>query len=263
MMSLDNALWIAGILLEAAVVGTLIYRRVWRILPLFSVYCAWDLLSNTGAYPLRQYFSAQYPTVYLVQVIVDAVFVLGVLVELAWSVLRPLRSSLSRRILVVIAILIVAVGAAILPFSGIHQFSTSDPAMQGIFRVQQTAAILRILFFLGLAGFSQLLSIGWRDRELQVATGLGFYSLASVTVSLLQSNQTMESQYRSLNVIVVASYLCSLLYWVVSFAQKEAKRREFTPQMQNFLLAVAGTARAQRVTLTDSKDTETQRRRRF
>ena len=43
-------------------------------------------------------------------------------------------------------------------------------------QLQHTVSILRILFFLVLAGGSQLLSIGWRDRELQVATGLGFYS---------------------------------------------------------------------------------------
>jgi hypothetical protein len=52
---------------------------------------------------------------------------------------------------------------------------------------------------------------------------------------------------------VAASYTCSLLYWVYCFAQQEAKRREFTPQMQNFLLAMAGTARSTRVSLSDSR----------
>jgi hypothetical protein len=58
----------------------------------------------------------------------------------------------------------------------------------------------------------------------------------------------------------VASYICSLLYWVFSFAQKEAERREFSPQMQGFLRAVAGTARATRVAMTDSSVTEAQKR---
>jgi hypothetical protein len=51
----------------------------------------------------------------------------------------------------------------------------------------------------------------------------------------------------------VASYICSLLYWVFSFAQKEAERREFTPQMRSFLLAAAGAARTTRVALNDSR----------
>ena len=52
---------------------------------------------------------------------------------------------------------------------------------------------------------------------------------------------------------MVASYVCSLLYWAYCFAQQEAARREFTPQMQNFLLAVAGTARSSRVSLSRSR----------
>ncbi len=50
----------------------------------------------------------------------------------------------------------------------------------------------------------------------------------------------------------MASFLCSLIYWVFSFAQKQAERREFTPQMQNMLLAVAGVARADRAALAES-----------
>jgi hypothetical protein len=55
-----------------------------------------------------------------------------------------------------------------------------------------------------------------------------------------------------LNQVGVASYLCSLIYWIVSFAQKEEVRQEFTPQMRSFLLTVTGFARASRVALADS-----------
>jgi len=60
----------------------------------------------------------------------------------------------------------------------------------------------------------------------------------------------------------VAAYLCSLLFWVFSFSQQEAARREFSPQMQGFLRAVAGTARATRVALADSTVSEAQGRNR-
>jgi uncharacterized membrane protein len=124
-------------------------------------------------------------------------------------------------------------------------------------RLQQTTSILRILFFLVLAGCSQLLSLGWRNRELQVATGLGFYSLVSLAVAMLNTHYAMGSQYTRLHQVVVASGLCSLLYWLFSFAQKEAERREFSPQMQSMLLAVAGTARNTRIAFTDSASSKT------
>lgn len=258
-MSLNNALWFVGIVTEAAVIGLLLYRRVWRMLPVFCVYCAWDLFSSTGAYAVFRFFPARYTTAYLVETIVDSALEFGILVELTWSVLRPLRASLPRGALIVIGVLIVALGAAIWPFSGIHQLASLAPAMRNLVRLEQTTSILRILFFLVLAGSSHLLSIGWRDRELQVATGLGLYSFASLVVEILHSHQAMGSQYRNLNQIVVASYLCSLTYWVFSFAQKEAVRREFTPQMQSLLLAVAGTARTTRVALTDSTTGKTRK----
>jgi hypothetical protein len=124
--------------------------------------------------------------------------------------------------------------------------------MYAVVRLQQTVSILRVLFFLILAGCSQWLALSWRDRELQVATGLGLYSLVSLGVTMLQTHQTKSVQYMHLNQIVVASFLCSLIYWVFSFAQKQAERREFTPQMQNMLLAVAGVARADRAALAES-----------
>lgn len=248
-MSLDNLLWLAGIVTEIAVVGLLLYRRIWRKLPVFCVYCAWDLFSNVGAYAVRRFFPHSYFTAYLVEIALDSALEFSVLIELAWSVLRPFRTSLPRSALLVIGGAVAVAGAAIWPFVTIPGLAGMPFKVHFLAQLQETASILRILFFLGLAGCSQLLSIGWRDRELQVATGLGFYSLFSLAVEVLHTHQKMGPQYNYLNRVVVASYLISLLYWSFSFAQKEAKRREFTPQMQSFLLAVAGTARTTRAGL--------------
>ncbi len=252
-MSLDNTIWLAGIVTEAVVVGLLIRKRVWRLLPLFFVYCVWDLLSNVGGFTGSHFLKlsdSNYITTYLVQTMIDSAFQFCVLVELVWSVLRPIRSSLPRFTFVALAALILAVGAAIWPFAALAGIAQETANVQLIVHLQQTTSILRILLFLGMAGCSQLLSIGWRDRELQVATGLGVYSLVSVGVTMMQAHQSTFAQYAHLNEFVVGSFVCSLLYWVFSFSQKEAERREFTPQMQNLLLAVAGVARAERSALT-------------
>lgn len=254
-MSLDNTLWLGYILTEVAVVGLLIYRRVWRLLPLFCVYCVWDVLSNTEGYVSAQLFnstSSHYLTTYLIQTAIDSLLQFCVLVELAWSVLRPVRSSLPRYTLVALSVITLLAGAAIWPFAALGGIAQLPANVQAVVHLQQTAAILRVLLFLGMAGCSQLLSIGWRDRELQVATGLGFYSIVSLGAAFLSTHQPTLHQYGHLNQIVIGSFLCSLFYWIFSFAQKEAERREFTPQMQNLLLAVAGVARAERTALTAS-----------
>ena len=251
-MSLNNLIWFATFAAEAVVVALLIFRCVWRTLPVFSVYCTWLLLVDATAFVVLRFFPARYFLFYLTTSVVYSILEFGVLVELAWSVLRPFRASLPRGSLVIVIGLILALGAAIWPFAVIPGFNNWPPQWHLLMRLEQTTAILRILFFLALAGGSQLLSIGWRNRELQVAAGLGFYSLVSLAVAMVQTHLTLGSQYTHLNQVEVASYIGSLLYWVVSFSQKEAARREFTPQMQSLLLAVAGSARSTRIALAES-----------
>ncbi len=261
MMSLDNTLWLGYIVIEAVVFGLLIYKRVWRTLPVFSIYIIWDLISNVGGFISQQIAPSSYnPVTYFIQTIIDSTLQFGILVELMWSVLRPVRASLSRWTLPAIAAVILLMGAAIWPFAILPGLADTSALGRQIGHLQQTVTILRILFFLGLAACSQLLSMGFRDRELQVASGLGFYSLVSLGTAMLSARDANTHQYKHLNQFVIASFLCSLLYWVYALLQKEAKRREFTPQMENLLLAVAGAARANRSALRDAPVTKNRNR---
>jgi hypothetical protein len=253
-MNVDYAIWLAGTLTEVVVIGLLFYRRAWRSFPVFCAYCIWDVLSNLALYLIDRNFGARYFQALFTATIIDSALLFCVLVELAWSVLRPLRASLPRGALALVGLLILVAGVAIWPFAALPGLVHATSKAGLLFtQLQQTASILRILFFLLLAGGSQLLSIGWRDREMQVATGLGLYSIVSLTVAVLETHQTTASQYQHLARFESASYAFCLIYWVFSFAQKEAERREFTPQMRSFLLAAAGAARSTRVAMTESR----------
>ncbi len=259
-MNLDNGLWICGLLVETALVALLIYRRAWRNVPFFLIFCGSEVLMDLGAFVVRRYAGEAHLFYYLLSSVISSILEFAVLVELAWSVLRPLRSSLPRRTPFVIGIVVLALGAAIWPFSAVRSFSNLAPLLRQIAQLQQTTSILRVLFFLALAGCSQLLSIGWRDRELQIATGLGFVSLVNLGTAMLRVHQSTWIQWLHSNQLLVGCYISSLAYWVFCFSQKEAERREFTPQMQNLLLAVAGVARAERTALTAASRPATQQR---
>jgi hypothetical protein len=263
-VSLDNALWFAYIVVEAVLIGLISYRRFWRNFPVFFTYCVWDLSSNFAVYIISRSYSTQsnvYANSYLIQAAIDSVLQFGVLVELTWAVLRPLRASLSRVALVPISVLILILGAFIWPFAALPGpgVTHAERVVHILMQLQQTVTILRVCFFLALAGCSQWLSVGWQDRELQVATGLGFYSIVSLGVAMLNTHQSSQVQYRHLNEVVIGSYILSLVYWLYNFAQQEVARREFTPQMQNFLLAVAGAAHSSRVALTESRSEKTRK----
>ena len=176
--------------------------------------------------------------------------IFALLVEVAWSVLRPIRKSLPKFSWVGIAVLVAVGGLILWPIAGFVAPDNLNSAGMNFFRMQQTPAILRAVFFLALAAFSQVLSIGWRDRELQIATGLGFYSIISLAVTILHIHQEAGTQqYLWLDRVGGCQLSAALTYWVYSFATRPAERREFSPQMQSMLLAVAGAARNTRIAL--------------
>jgi hypothetical protein len=251
-VSLETAVFLAGNLAEAVLVILLIYRRAWRSLPFFFIYSLECLAGSILYYFVMSYWPQQALHTYFYESVLDGALQFCVLVELTWSIFRPYRKTLPPATAFVLGTLIAIAGMAIWPFAEKSAFAHFSHQWQLLGRLQQTDSILRVLFFLALAGCSQLLSIGWKDRELQVATGLGFYSLASLTVTMVQSHEVAGPQYRMFDHFVEVTYLCSLIYWVFSFAQKEAQRREFSPQMQSILLAVAGAARSMRVAASES-----------
>ena len=252
-MDWDFAVIVGGMLAEAAIILLLIRGRAFRSFPIFSFYLCWSLFSDSFLYIVRIHYPDSFFNIYRIQLVLDSVMIFAVLVELAWSVLRPVRNSLPKYSWVAVAALL-AIGALILwPIAGMVAPEKLLPLGLQLFKLQQTPAILRAVFFLALAAFSQMLSIGWRDRELQIATGLGFFSIVSLTVTVAHTHQlTTAPSYGLLDRLVGISYLGALLYWVYCFARQPAERREFTPQMKSMLLAVAGAARTARIDLEDS-----------
>jgi hypothetical protein len=259
-VTLDNALLLAGSAAQAAIVAVLLLKRVYRTFPVFSAYIAWSLISDVGGYILLQRFPNSDMKVYVADALIGSLFQFVVLVELSMSVLRPVRESLPRGVAVAVVVIMALLCATVWSLAKIPGFAALQPASRLLFHLQITFSVMRILFFLALAGCSQLLSIGWRDRELQIATGLGIYSLTSLSAALLHTNQALSTQYHMLDQLVGVSYLCSIIYWGFCFAQKVPERREFTPQMQSFLLAVAGSARSTRIALSNASDSEGARR---
>ena len=257
-MAFDLQLALAGICCELAVLVFLVRNKVWRTLPIFSAWMVWTVFSDAATLYLEHHSTeATFAKYFLGEVSIDSTFQFCVLVELAWSVLRPVRASLPKATPVVIAFLLLVAGVVIWPLAT----KTVPPGVTGYYlttyRIQGTFAILRVVCFLLMASFSQILSIGWRDRELQVATGLGFYSVIGLVVAVMHSHQAdFGEQYVSfssthwLDFFASAGYFCSLLYWVYAFSTAEQERREFSPQMQQLLLQLGGGARAGRLSLS-------------
>jgi len=257
-VSSETILWLLCNLAAVVVIGLLAYRRVWNSLPIFFTYSIWSLMGNTAAMAVLHWYpptSATYVNTYLLDTTIDSALMFGVLVELAWSVLRPIRASLPSGTLLVLAGCVFSMGLAIWALVSVPGHLPRKYAL--LVHLLQTSSILQIVVFLVLISTSQMFSLGWRNREMQIATGFGFNSLVNMAAAMLRTHMSSWAQYGYVNRFIVASYLATLLYWVISFAQKEPERRQFTPEMQRILLAAAGAARTARVTFDNQQSGKT------
>ena len=243
-------------MVQGLVVILLMRKRLYKEFPLFSAYQAWIFAAAMGSsFAAIRLSPDAYNRFFFAMSILDSIFMFSILVEMSMSVLKPVKSMLPRwTILAVIAV----IGAVA---SGVWRIASPPGAMkigkvsQLIIHLDMTTSVLRILFFVSIAALSQLLCLGWRDRVVQISTGLGFFSLVSLCVTFLHMNQGVGAQhlndmYHVLDRLVVFSYIASMAYWLVSFARDVRERQEFTPQMQKFIEVLAQNARGVRMSMS-------------
>ena len=250
-MYLANLLIMIGIVAQAAFIVVLVWRRTYRSLPVFFFYIIWGVAGDSVVLILRTLMHSRNLYPFEIETSIDSLFQYLVLIELAWSILRPIQRLLPRGFLLGISLIIAAAAVLAWPLSTIKETLEYPSQLLIALHAQRAFAILRILCFLALACCSQFLRIGWRDRELQVATGLGFYSLVSLAGTMVHAHQFFGWRYFYVDVATACSYLVSLVYWVYCFTQQEAARREMTPEMQDLLLAMADVIRRQRSRLSE------------
>src|SRR5271170_666165 len=140
--NLDNVLWLLGVVGELILLGILVYRRTYRTFPIFFSWLVFVLLleptffwlvHNTApATYYKIFFALNFP-----QYLLEA----GVLIEIAASVLRPVKRSMPKRILYVFAGCMIVIG--IIGFIlAAHAGASTLAHPRGLVLVNTTMAIL-------------------------------------------------------------------------------------------------------------------------
>ncbi|MBS1805655.1 MAG: hypothetical protein JST28_20125 [Acidobacteria bacterium] len=247
---MDRYLTITSAVVQALVVVLLVRKRIYKDFPLFSAYLVWVSSAALAAgIAVSRLQSEVYMRLYLLSSAFDAAFMLSILIEMSMSVLKPVKSMLPRWTAFAVTGLIGAVAFAVWQIASPPGMMKLSMTSQYIIHLDLTTSVLRILFFVSLAAMSQLLSLGLRDRVVQISTGLGFFSLVSLGVTFLHMNQGvgeahLNDLYHVLDRVVALSYIASMIYWLVYFAQDVPERQEFTPQMRKIIESLTQNARA-------------------
>ena len=245
----DTFLWVAGIIGETTLLCVLLARRRYLQFPIFLSWAAYNALSEPLIYFLIHHVSAAtYYKAYFALALVQNLIELGVLVEIAANVLRPVRRSVPSGTLLFLFIIMVGLGiGGFLLAAHLNAATLTHP--RAFIVVNTTLAILRLLTFILIAAFSQVLGLGWKNHVLQLASGLAFYAAVTLIVELVHSHlragPDYSRQYYEWEHLRMLGYLCALYYWCLCFARQEAPRKEFNSKMSDFLVSMSGMAKQQ------------------
>jgi hypothetical protein len=246
LQALFGAFAVLGVVAEITLLIALFVRRQYKIFPVFTLYVAFNLLSDVGVGALvalcpihiaRSLMFGLLPLQYLLEI--------GILLEITWNVLRPVHASLPRGSIRVFAavVALALLGGVLLAW---HYGNTGNKIQDVRVPLDLTVGLLRMLIFVATVAFAQLLGIGWKNKVLQLATALSFYSAASLIVSLVER---YSGRSQELDGLVTVAFVLEFAFLVWVFTTKEVRRREFSPQMEQFLVTLAGRAKLARTAL--------------
>jgi hypothetical protein len=246
--TLDLFLWAAGFLGHLVLLVVLFIRRHAKTFPLFTSLVAANIAQTVVLYTVHRFATgSEYFHVYWTFAIVEVALQLGVLYEIASIVFRPLgvwapdvRRKLSLLVL------------GSLAMAGALTCLASPPAAcvaQSILvRGNLFAALLLSELFVVTASLSTRVGLPWRSHVLQLAQGLGIYSIATLIVETADSYFGMPAHaddyriFRFVQHCRVAIYLACLSYWIVCLYRKELPRRSVTPEMRSRLFHLQSAA---------------------
>jgi hypothetical protein len=258
-LSLDSIGVATGLLLQAVLCVVLFRKRLARLYPIFLIYLLLNLAEDPLSWAWNNY-SESYRHYYFVITVLDYVVQLMIVFEIGKNVFRPSRRSLPFPIMPValVGFLLCALIAA--SFSRQAQALGTGDLIQLSLRVTLGMAVLKLLLFAALAGFAQMLGIGWKSHVLQLATGLAFYAGVSLLIQIASSHvpdanpKLYMHDLDRLMQIQSAAYAGTLVFWIWAFSRNEAPRKDFTPQMQEVLVTIAQSAKRTRLAVTRSTD---------
>jgi hypothetical protein len=253
MTQIDAVLWALSVLGQLLLLFVFFHRRLYRTFPVFFSYllysCCSDLLFT---YLVRHSSESTYFKAYFANNVPEFLLQLGILVEVAWNVLNPIRRSLPKSSLYVLIAMVVS-GTLLALLLAVFSRETDVKSWSQVFlQVNFGVAILRLVIFSAIALFAQMLGISWKNHVFQIATGIASYSILVLLIELAHrhTGAADDSRYHLLEQFRVAGWCMALGYLSYALEKKEAPRREFSPKMESFLVSISEAARENRIAAT-------------
>ena len=217
LLLLRNYLWLAPAVLQIAVLGVMVRRRLYRRFPFFALYNLESVLGVAVLFSMhlsphisgriwaRTYF---FDTALYTALRFAVIYEIDAHVFDNYAAVKRLGKPIFRgSLLLLLAIALVAA-------SQTHQHGP-DFAMYVLHTLEQTASILQAGLLLVLFLFSAYIGLSWRNYVFGMALGLGIYASVKLAAAALQSSSVVASGNVYRNLVVMGSFHFAVLVWLV------------------------------------------------
>ncbi|HSE48202.1 MAG TPA: hypothetical protein VLA96_03235 [Terriglobales bacterium] len=230
----------AGLFFELLIAGTLLYRRLYRRLPLFFLYASFALLMTLTLQGTRRVGPSAYFYSYWGFEVVSWALELAVIQEVMQQLFEP-YSSIRRLVLLLFRwgaglLVTIALLSAIAAPGG-----DTDQLMAGVLTLERSVRIVEVGLLSLLFVFAGFLRLRWPHYALGIALGFGIYCTVELVTLTARAHggMTMQTSFFWMKPLAfVVAQVCWASYFLLP-ARVPASERTPAPTMQGWDSALA------------------------
>ena len=210
-------LWAASFGMNVLLLVVLVVKKRWRVVPWFTGWILFAILTTAVLYAGRRYGSAAlYRGLYWGSAFLDVALQLAVIVETAGSIFRRGEAWVgnTRKKLAASTVVVTAI-AVVLAFSITPAAESARDALYS--RASLFVTILVTGLFMAVMAVSQQAGVSW--QSLVIREGLGFLvlNLVSFVTDTLHAYWRTAEHFGDLEHLRITCYIGTLAYWIVVF----------------------------------------------
>jgi hypothetical protein len=209
-ISVVEALWIFHPVIELPLAGIMYWRKLHRQFPIFFAYILFQVVQFAILFPIyRGGSSTNYFYAYWISAIICWVFGFKIIHEVFSDVFRPFPAVQS---VGMVMFRWAAPVTGLLLFMLLTSPGESGALWGGLIAVERSVRFTQCVLILFLLLFSRSLGVSWRQQNMGIALGYGWFAgVELLAFPLLSGGTTLRT---NLNLLNVVAYSLALIVWI-------------------------------------------------
>lgn len=230
--------WVGGFVADLALFLVLLIRGRWRHFPVFTLWIAFMLVRSSVLMYLYQHEAKHwYTIVYDTGLVLDFALQLGIVLEIAWILLRPTGSWVRDA-----RLQFAAGGLAGIAVAGLFTWWITPPAtsVRLMWQVRSNLFTSMVIceLFVVMTMVANRLGLGWRNHVMAIGQGLTAWSTIMVVKTALESYLGTQHHYSQLEQVHSVTYLAAIFWITVQLWRDEPERKSISADLYQYILAV-------------------------